>query len=1104
MPQTANCFSKIIFSFLFFLLPEFFSAQTTPGLKHYGVNDGLSEGTVISLVQDQQGFIWVGTENGLNRFDGYSFRQYQNDPHDTTSLSSNFVYALVLDSSGKVWIGAGNKINVYDPVTDRLSRFSKWNPPGKISKAPVRNLVFLNNGLLLVMTAKGFATIDTASGKYTGYLGMKENAADSLAKPISCYFRDEQNNFWFGTDDGELLKWFAATPSEKFGTATITCEAIVTCNAAEAEGTGINAIAELHQHDLILATDCGVRFFDEQTNSFINYFKQNSFSDTLCHCDFANIMKKDEDHFFLLGQGRLTILDFSQRQIQTLLDNRNDESVFTTGREFISDKQGMIWIGDFGMGLFSYNPSATKFGMITADESIPNHLKNPYVFNFCESGDSVLVGSNWGFDILFPKTGIVKSILPYPDRPAGHFPLKVMGTIIGDSSDIWFVTRYSMSGLMHWNIVTGEKRFYDNENGLSSQKPRGLIQMPDGKFWIPTVDKGVVIFNPRTGKSTTMQNDSANANSISSNYVNDILLDSKGKIWISTNKGLNCYDTTSKKIEHFRLDIKDSSSISTDDVFGVTEDRAGTIWVATSFGFGKLDRATGKLKNYTTKKGLADNFVNAILADSLGYLWISTNKGICSFDPVKETFNIYGLEDGLQDEEFNVGAAYYGKSGYMYFGGVNGMNYFDPKHITGNKYAPPVFITSLIINENPFPIDSNIILKKNIDLDYTQNFLSIDFVALNYFQSSKNRFACMMEGVDKDWVQLGKTRTASYPNLPPGDYVFHVKACNNDGIWNETGTTLRITIHPPFWKTKWFYALCILIVIGAFWFYVNLREKNLKRDRKILEQKVNERTNELHVEKEKLAEANKDIKDSINYASRIQSAILPPEKMWHSLFSESFVLYKPKDIVAGDFYFLENVGDKIIVAAADCTGHGVPGAMVSVVCSNALSRAVKEFELSDPGKILDKVTQLVLETFEKSESAVNDGMDISLLVIDKKTNAISWAGANNPLWYIVRGEMKEIKADKQPIGKFENLKPFTTHKLNAESGSVFYLFTDGYADQFGGPQGKKFKYKQLGETLLSVSEKKMSEQKIMLEQTFENWKGNIEQVDDVLLIGIRV
>lgn len=284
-----------------------------------------------------------------------------------------------------------------------------------------------------------------------------------------------------------------------------------------------------------------------------------------------------------------------------------------------------------------------------------------------------------------------------------------------------------------------------------------------------------------------------------------------------------------------------------------------------------------------------------------------------------------------------------------------------------------------------------------------------------------------------------------------------------------------------------------LLLVLVFTFFVFNRLRFTRKQNRIIEEQKNQ-----------VEEKQKEILASITYAKRLQEAILPPEHYVKTHLPESFIFYKPKDIVAGDFYWMERRGENLFVAAADCTGHGVPGAMVSVVCSNALNRAVLEFNLTEPGKILDKTRELVLETFSRSDKDVKDGMDISLATINTNTKEIKWSGANNPLWYISKGILTEIKANKQSIGKTDNPLPFTTHYLQLNRGDLFYLFTDGYADQFGGPLGKKFKYKALKEMLLQNSLLSNTEQKEKLESSFQTWMGPLEQIDDVCLIGVKI
>jgi serine phosphatase RsbU (regulator of sigma subunit) len=307
-------------------------------------------------------------------------------------------------------------------------------------------------------------------------------------------------------------------------------------------------------------------------------------------------------------------------------------------------------------------------------------------------------------------------------------------------------------------------------------------------------------------------------------------------------------------------------------------------------------------------------------------------------------------------------------------------------------------------------------------------------------------------------------------------------------------------------QTITFYLVgAVIIIILAAGLGISLFRSSTAR------RKANEllllQKNEIQHQKELVEEKNKEVLDSITYAKRLQQAILPPLKTVKQHLPESFLLYKPKDIVAGDFYWFEHQDNLIFIAAADCTGHGVPGAMVSVVCSNALNRAVKEFGMREPGKILDKVRELVVETFEKSEEEVKDGMDVSLCVIDSKNARLQWAGANNPLW-MIRAEngaaLDEIKPDKQPIGKYTNPKPFTTHTVQLNPGDIFYIFTDGYADQFGGDNGKKFKASNLRELFVSICKLPMPDQQIRVTQVFDQWKGSYEQLDDICVIGVRL
>ena len=371
----------------------------------------------------------------------------------------------------------------------------------------------------------------------------------------------------------------------------------------------------------------------------------------------------------------------------------------------------------------------------------------------------------------------------------------------------------------------------------------------------------------------------------------------------------------------------------------------------------------------------------------------------------------------------------------------------------------------------------------------------------------------MLEGFDKEWIEAGTRRFATYTNLDPGEYTFRVSTSNSDGVWSDSVSSLKITITPPFWRTTWFYILCALTLVLVIWIYIRWRERRLRREKTVLEEKVTERTSELHEEKEKVVAAHKDIRDSISYARRIQDAILPHEDEFRQLFPQSFVLYQPRDVVSGDFYWAARLGEgadeKILLAVADCTGHGVPGALMSMIGHALLNEIVKLEKMHDPARILERLHLEVRAALKQgSGNETRDGMDIALICFERKSRSLHFAGANRPLLYFVNGVMKEIKPDKQAIGGLQDDQPRTftsqTISLETEKEVMIYLFSDGYADQFGGEKGKKFMLKRLHEMLAANHHQPVDTQKESLQTTIEKWKGNHEQVDDMLVIGIRI
>jgi serine phosphatase RsbU (regulator of sigma subunit) len=365
------------------------------------------------------------------------------------------------------------------------------------------------------------------------------------------------------------------------------------------------------------------------------------------------------------------------------------------------------------------------------------------------------------------------------------------------------------------------------------------------------------------------------------------------------------------------------------------------------------------------------------------------------------------------------------------------------------------------------------------------------------------RYRVKLEGADKDWQPVTDQPRANYPTLPPGKYTFMVKASNSQGIWNKEPITFHFIIKPPFYLTWWFILISLAIIVLIVVTYIHIREQNLIKEKIVLEEKVEERTAEVVQKSMIIEEKNRDITASIRYAERIQRAMLPRE----NTFEETFVLFLPKDIVSGDFYWMYDNGDTQFIAAVDCTGHGVPGAFMSIIGHNSLNKVVREYGLTRPSAILDQLNVEVIKSILQSqEKGINDGMDLALIAINKKNSTLEFAGAYNPLYQVRNGEVIVHKADRFPIGisTMEQKKIFSNVKVDIKPGDMLYMTSDGYADQFGSPEVKKFKSVNVKRILSEIWNLPVQTQKERLEKEIMDWKGELAQVDDIMFIGTRI
>lgn len=587
------------------------------------------------------------------------------------------------------------------------------------------------------------------------------------------------------------------------------------------------------------------------------------------------------------------------------------------------------------------------------------------------------------------------------------------------------------------------------------------------------------------------------------------------------NDGVHKLDTTREQSLNVIPGLKsypDSTSNYKQFTLGLFQ---GKLYAGTSNGLYELE--DGKLVPSKLNEGGFDKeklLIHRVINDKDEKLWLIAFH---NSDSKNEYSEIGYLEE--KDGEFEwtsspfrqltddiIHTVKQGSDGVYWFGGGSKVYAFNNKHQSNFDQAYKTYITQVYLNEDStYYYNTHYAAPADHLVSYSHNSIRFDFATTSFLGGLENQYSYYLEGFESEWGKWKTNSFAEYQRLSEGDYVFHVKALNYYGYESEE-VTFSFTILPPWYRTIWAYIIYFLLFILLIYIIIRLAIRRVKQQKEELEKIVQERTHEiaeqnhlLEHQKAEIEEKTNDILDSIKYAKRIQNTILPGEDKLSKIFDhDHFVLYKPKDIVSGDFYWAARFENKSIFSAIDCTGHGVPGAFVSIVGFNALNRTVNEFKLRQPAAILDKLTELVVDTFSQSESNIKDGMDIGLCSIDNDTLKLEFSGANNPCVVVRNKEAIELKPDKQPIGEFEERKPFTNHDFQLQKGDCVYVLSDGYADQFGGPKGKKLKFKNLRDLLIEISDLDVKTQLKKLDDSFMEWKGDYEQLDDVCLFGVRI
>lgn len=1050
-----------------FLLSLSFPAKSQSYNFHlYSIEEGIPQSQVHTILQDKNGFLWFGTDGGgLIRFDGKTFTAFTT----TEGLSNDVVYSIAEDRSGKLWIATAKGVSIF-----QTKNFLP--PPAELK--PLSDL-FIRS---MLIDSKNKIYFGTNKGSFV-YNGKTLKEIPELKDKITLgIYEDGSGNIWFGTSGSGAFVF-----NNNNFVKSITVENGLQSNI-------VSAFLQGEGNKFYIGTENGLSVLAEEKISRVALPSPPSAKQIIRSLNYdskKNIWAGTWD----VGLYRIsddTITRFGKNEGLTI------EGVFCT----MEDREGNIWVGTDGAG-------TAKFGMQTFTSiGTQNGLPSNMILSMCKTKKG-----QWWFGHDNGATFYDGKKFNFFNSENGLSDEKVWRIIEDKDGNIWLTT-YG-SGIFKYS--NGHFTNYNDKKGLSGNNVRAIFQDSKNRIWIGTAN-GLNLFDGNTFQLFTTKE------GLKSHRILNIYEDKKNNLWLGTSAGglaLLIENGETISFKHFT----EEQGLADNVVLSIAEDNEGNIWTGNFGGISKVNPQTGEVKKITKKDGLVSNTVYAIAFADENHLLIGTNSGIDKLDiseynkSGKIVTKHFGSEEGFFGMECNTNSVLKDSDGRIWFGTIRGAFIYDPKEDKTNPVEPQTQITNLRLSFENFNYaeyaDSVLpasFLPSHLTLPYDKNHLTFDFAGLSFSIPKNIRYKYKLEGFDKDWIGPMKESFATYSNVPPGKFIFKVLSCNNDDVWSQPAT-FSFEITPPFWATWWFRITVIGSLVLGIYLLFKWRLRRMRTLQKYLKEQVDLKTKELRAEKEvvevqnKLIEKkNQNITASIKYAKRIQDSILPMKEKITEVFPESFILFKPKDIVSGDFYWFTQMNGTSLVAAVDCTGHGVPGAFMSLIGNNLLNDIVNNQKITDPQRILQKLHEGVVNALKKNEheSGTVDGMDIALCAIENKTRKLEFSSSGRPLVLINKNGVQNIKIGKHPVGLVTKKEAkFEKEIIHLGEGDAFYLFTDGYCDQFGGPEDDKFMEAKLEELLLSIKNKPMAEQGKILEEKINEWKGGNSQLDDILVIGMK-
>lgn len=861
---------------LLFCLPATAQQQNLK-FDHLDINAGLSQNNVLCVLQDSRGFLWFGTRDGLNKYDGYQITIYRNDSRNKGCISNNFISDILEDKSGNIWIATrGGGLNRYDREKDQFIGY-RSHPDShdltggaeNLSGVTVRQSLSLPTDLLTSMAVdkdgnlwmgsedQGLIFFEPGQHRFTRYINKAKDNKSISSDYVRDVLVDSRQNVWAGTY-GNGLDLLNKTTGTFSRFRHHENDSTSVCN------DNITALFEDSRHLLWIGTDGGgldmldTLFPDGRFSHFTNILHNGN---NLPGNTVYSLGEDERNNLWIgLENGGLAIYNPVTKILQRYQHDDVDRSSLSDNSIHSSykDNIGNMWVGTFSGGMDIFKKDATRFTHYkhTSDE---NSLRNNHVLCLLQdSKKKIWVGTDGGgLDLFDPLTKKFKHFVHKPTDPNSICGDYVLCTCEDTKGNIWIGTW--ASGISVYNPVKNTYRHFKHDtskpSSLGSNNVYTILQDHEKNIWIGTYGGGLELYHPEDGTFSHYLDDDENPASINNKKIHSLFEDREGQLWIGTDGGgLLLFNKQTHQVTPFLHDDR-KNSLSDNRVGEIYEDSAGALWIGTMAGLNYFDKRKNYFRAYTTEDGLPNNVIFGILPGKKDELWISTNKGLALFNTATQKCRHFGVSDGLQSFEFKEHAYCRSSSGALYFGGVNGFNEFFPDSIKDRPSSPPLLITGFQIfnkdvsiakdDQDHSPLKKAITETKEITLPYHNSVITFEFASLNYTSRDRKQYAYILEGFDKTWNYVGSKRTATYTNLDPGEYVFKVKGFDYEGQWSDRMATIKLIITPPFWRTWWF-RLGALVLVASIWITLyRVRISRIRMHQRKLERLVKQRTEQL-------------------------------------------------------------------------------------------------------------------------------------------------------------------------------------------------------------------------------------------------------------------